>query len=110
MPSFGNPRAKVRAAAIHSCNQFIIPRSPGLEANVTAFLQGLYERMGDADAAVRKNVCQALVMLLEAYPEQLIPQLDNVVKFMLYCTEQSDEDEVALEACEFWLSFAEQDE
>ncbi|KAJ3014635.1 Transportin-1 [Thoreauomyces humboldtii] len=111
---FGNPNWKVRAAAIQCCNQFIITRSPGLMANMEPFVQGLYERAGDPHWQVRKSVCQAMVMILEAVPQALIPQLDNVVAFMLHCTGTSgtDEgvDEVALEACEFWLSFAEQDD
>ncbi|KAI8999818.1 Transportin-PC [Gaertneriomyces semiglobifer] len=105
---FENPNFKVRAAAIQCVNQFILMHAQGLMVNMEAFVQGLYKRANDEEPDVRKNVCQAMVMLLEAYPEALIPQLDNVVNFMLFCTDSNDEN-VALEACEFWLSFAEQD-
>ncbi|KAI8909313.1 armadillo-type protein [Powellomyces hirtus] len=107
---FSSPSWKVRAAAIQCCNQFVVMHSQGLMVNMEAYVQGLYERAGDEDPHVRKNVCQAMVMILENVPEALIPQLDNVVKFMLYCTDKQADDEVALEACEFWLSFAEQDQ
>lgn len=105
---FGNENPKVRAAAIQCVNQFVLSHAQGLMVNMEAYVQGLYMRANDPYPVVRKHVCQALVMLLEVYPEAIVPQLENVVNFMLYCTEGED-DEVALEACEFWLSFAEQD-
>ncbi|NWS23288.1 TNPO2 protein, partial [Pachyramphus minor] len=49
------------------------------------------------DPEVRKNVCRALVMLLEVRIDRLLPHM----------TQDSDEN-VALEACEFWLTLAEQ--
>jgi hypothetical protein len=36
--------------------------------------------------------------------------MDNIVAFMLFCMEQTEDETLALEACEFWLSFAEQPE
>lgn len=48
---------------------------------------------------------RALVMLVEIQPEVLDPNLENIVEFMLIRTDDSSED-VALEACEFWLSMA----
>ncbi|TPX63432.1 hypothetical protein SpCBS45565_g06611 [Spizellomyces sp. 'palustris'] len=105
---FANPNPKVRASAIQCVNQFVLMHSQGLIVNMEPYVQGLYARASDPHPTVRKHVCQALVMILEVYPEALVPQLEDVVNFMLYCTQGEDE-EVALEACEFWLSFAEQD-
>ncbi|KAJ3148566.1 hypothetical protein HDU89_004663 [Geranomyces variabilis] len=106
---FGSSSWKVRACAIQCCNQFVTMRSEAIVRNMEAYVQGLYQRTGDTESLVRKNVCQGLVMILEAVPEALANELDNVVKFMLFCTSDTD-DEVALEACEFWLSFAEQED
>ncbi|KAI9019805.1 Transportin-PC [Hyaloraphidium curvatum] len=106
---FDSPSVKVRASAIACINQFILGKSQSLMANLEQFVQALYARANDAAPPVRKQVCQALVMLLEVRPDQLLPSLDSVVSFMLYCTQDEDES-VALEACEFWLAFAEQDE
>lgn len=61
----------------------------------------------DDDPEVRKNVCQALVMLLEVRMDRLIPHMANIIEYMLIRTQDTDEN-VALEACEFWLSLAEQ--
>lgn len=46
-------------------------------------------------------------MLLEVRMDRLIPDIDNIIEYMLIRTQDSDES-VALEACEFWLSLAEQ--
>lgn len=55
---------------------------------------------------------QAIVLMLEFAPQStlplLLPQLDNVINFMLTST-KSEHEEVALEACEFWLVMAESD-
>ncbi|KAJ3298706.1 hypothetical protein HK104_010420 [Borealophlyctis nickersoniae] len=104
---FSHDNPKVRASAIHCVNQFATPTSQAVMANMEAFVDALYKRANDSHSDVRKYVCQALVSIMEARPEALLPQLDNVVSFMLYCTQESDE-VVALEACEFWLAFAEQ--
>lgn len=42
-------------------------------------------------------------MLFEVVPEHLMPQMENIVEYML----QSSQDEnhrVALEACDFWIA------
>jgi transportin-1 len=46
-------------------------------------------------------------MLLEVRLDRLIPQIENIIEYMLVRTQDGDEG-VALEACEFWLSLAEQ--
>lgn len=46
-------------------------------------------------------------MLLEVRMDRLISQIDNIIEYMLMRTQDPDES-VALEACEFWLSLAEQ--
>ncbi|KAI8438824.1 hypothetical protein MSG28_011180, partial [Choristoneura fumiferana] len=67
----------------------------------------LFHLAADEDPDVRKNVCHALVLLLEVRLDRLIPQLPNIIEYMLVRT-QDPEEGVALEACEFWLSLAEQ--
>ena len=52
-------------------------------------------------------MCRAIVMLLEVRLDRLVPQMNNIIDYMLQRTQDQDEG-VALEACEFWLSLAEQ--
>lgn len=55
---------------------------------------------------VQKQLCRALTLLLENYMDKIAPQLSNISEFMLMKT-QDENEETALEACEFWLAFAE---
>ncbi|CDH53126.1 transportin-1 isoform 2 [Lichtheimia corymbifera JMRC:FSU:9682] len=106
---FGHPQEKLRLCAINSTTQFITLRSAPLMNNMQPFLEALFSRATDDSLEVRKAVCQALVSLLEMCPTVLLPQMANIVDYMLFCT-QSDDSDLALEACEFWLVFAEQDD
>ena len=106
---FQSPVVAIRVCALTCVNQFISRKSQSFMVNVDAFVEGLGQLSNDNHPDVRKHVCQAMVMLLEVRPDKLIPQINNVVEYMLYSTKDDDE-AVALEACEFWLAFAEQDE
>ncbi|KAK9728992.1 hypothetical protein K7432_000629 [Basidiobolus ranarum] len=106
---FDAPELKIRVYALSCINQFILMRSQSLFAHIDAFVAALFKRATDHAPEVRKNVCQALVMLLETRPDKLLPELPSLVEYMLFST-QDDDENVSLEACEFWLAFAEQDE
>ena len=75
--------------------------------HIDEFIQNLFFLASDEDPEVRKNVCRAIVMLLEVRLDRLVPQMNNIIDYMLQRTQDQDEG-VALEACEFWLSLAEQ--
>ncbi|KAG6834375.1 hypothetical protein H0H93_010053, partial [Arthromyces matolae] len=77
-----------------------------LFVHIDSFIACLFKRASDDDPSVRRHVCQALVLLLAARPEKLMPEMSNVAEYMLYSTKDKNEN-VALEACEFWLTFAE---
>ena len=82
-------------------------RTQALMVHIDAFIENLFILATDEDCEVRKNVCRALVMLLEVRMDRLIPHINQIVEYMLLRTQDGD-DAVALEACEFWLSLAEQ--
>ncbi|XP_025830663.1 transportin-1 [Agrilus planipennis] len=104
---FSHSSSKIRSYAIGCVNQFIIQRSEALMVLIDSFLTNLFHVATDEDPEVRKNVCRALVMLLEVRMDRLIPHMHNIIEYMLLRTQDPDEG-VALEACEFWLTFAEQ--
>ncbi|CAO0801605.1 unnamed protein product [Mucor circinelloides] len=106
---FDHPEGKIRLNAITCASQFITLRSEPLMTRINEFLIALFNRAQDDNIDVRKAVCQSLVSLLEVCPEVLLPHMPDLVEYMLFCT-QSDDCDLALEACEFWLVFAEQDE
>ncbi|KAI8438818.1 hypothetical protein MSG28_011180 [Choristoneura fumiferana] len=104
---FKHSSPKIRCHAIACVNYFIMGRTQALMAHIDSFIENLFHLAADEDPDVRKNVCHALVLLLEVRLDRLIPQLPNIIEYMLVRT-QDPEEGVALEACEFWLSLAEQ--
>jgi len=103
---FKHSSSKIRSHAIACVNQFIISKTQALMSNIDVFLENLFHLALDEDSDVRKNVCRALVMLLDAHIASLVPHMNNIVEYMMIRTQDSS-DYVALEACEFWLSLAE---
>ena len=90
-----------------TCINFFVPAMPtALVMHVDAYLQGIFALATDAEAGVRRSVCQALVMLLDSAPQKLGPHMPAVVQYMLQATVDQDET-VALEACEFWGAICE---
>ncbi|XP_033738746.1 transportin-1-like isoform X1 [Pecten maximus] len=104
---FKHNSPKIRSHAIACVNQFIISRTQALMVHIDAFIENLFFLATDEDTEVRKNVCRALVMLVEVRMDRLIPHINSIIEYMMLRT-QDDDDSVALEACEFWLSLAEQ--
>jgi transportin-1 len=101
-----HPDPRIRCHALNCLNQFVQTSSAALHDHMDTFIQALFKRASDENEQVRRFVCQALVLILGARPDKLLPELPSVVEYMLYCTQDKD-DEVALEACEFWLQFSE---
>lgn len=102
-----HPNSKMRVHALTALSHFIGLNIESLQTNMEQFLSALFKRASDEFPDVRQIVCQCLVMLLGWRPETLLPVINDVSSFMLYSTQDKDEN-VALEACEFWLTFAEE--
>ncbi|KAL7541029.1 hypothetical protein ACHAXR_010576 [Thalassiosira sp. AJA248-18] len=94
-----------RKEALACLNSFIFPMPGSLVAHMNDFLAGLSALASDSCADVRRLVCQGIVSLLSHRAEYLKPHIVSVAEFMLRATADGDAD-VALEACEFWLTFA----
>jgi len=101
-----HPSPKMRAHAISCLSSFVPIGSQSLFAHIDTFIACLFKRASDQDPSVRRHVCQSLVLLLASRPDKLMPEMANVAEYMLYSTKDRNEN-VALEACEFWLTFAE---
>ncbi|KAK7036520.1 hypothetical protein VNI00_011717 [Paramarasmius palmivorus] len=101
-----HPSSKMRSHAVACLSYFVPVNCQSLFVHIDAFIACLFKRASDDDPSVRRHVCQALVLLLAARPEKLMPEMANVAEYMLYSTKDKNEN-VALEACEFWLTFAE---
>ncbi|XP_010256339.1 PREDICTED: transportin-1-like [Nelumbo nucifera] len=101
---FQSPHASLRKLSLGSVNQFIMLMLKGLSRSMDQYLQGLFVLALDPSAEVRKLVCAAFVQLIEVRPAFLEPHLRNVIEYMLQAN-KDDDDEVALEACEFWSAY-----
>ena len=69
-----------RSYAISCVNQFIFHQSTSLVAHIDAFLRSLFSVSADEDLDVRKNVCRALVMLLEVRTADLLPHMHSIIE------------------------------
>ncbi|KAJ7918902.1 armadillo-type protein [Mycena leptocephala] len=101
-----HPSAKMCSNAIACLSYFVPVSSQSLFVHLDNFIATLFKLASDDDPSVRRHVCQALILLLAARPEKLMPKMANVAEYMLYPTKDKNEN-VALEACEFWFTFTE---
>jgi transportin-1 len=105
---FAHAHPRFRELAVNSIGK-VLPLMPlVIVEHKDAYLQALSGLGGDPSPAVRKGVCQSIVMLFEIKPEFIAPAIESVTAFMLERTQDADES-VALEACEFWTAFCDQE-
>jgi transportin-1 len=102
---FAHPQEAFRRYALGSINQFLITMPNALNVIMEQYLQGLFAlAANDTSTEIRKRVCQALVMLCERRLNLLAPFMKDIIRFLLFCT-RSDDEALALEACEFWSTY-----
>ncbi|GAB2285053.1 Transportin-1 [Dionaea muscipula] len=101
---FQSPHALLRKLALDSVNQYVMLMPSFLYKAMDQYLQGLFVLANDPVPEVRKLVCAAFVQLIEVHPAILEPHLRNVIEYMLHVN-KDDDNEVALEACEFWTAY-----
>ncbi|KAK6130104.1 hypothetical protein DH2020_036154 [Rehmannia glutinosa] len=103
---FQSPHTALRKLSLSSVNQYIMLMPRVLHLSMDKYLQGLFLLANDPAPEVRKLVCAAFVQLIEVRSAVLEPHLRNVIEYMLLVNKDTD-DEVALEACEFWSAYCE---
>ncbi|XP_057537106.1 transportin-1-like isoform X2 [Amaranthus tricolor] len=101
---FRSTHAILRKLALNSVNQYIMLMPSYLYLSMDQYLHGLFLLANDPAPEVRKLVCSAFVQLVEVKPSFLEPHIRNVIEYMLQVNKDGDE-EVALEACEFWSAY-----
>ncbi|KAK4517537.1 uncharacterized protein ATC70_000876 [Mucor velutinosus] len=105
IPFNSHANARLRVASIKAISHFIQLESTSLLANMDSYLQSLFNIASDETTEVRQELCRSFVMLLDTFTECLLPYLDQLIEYMIFCN-QSENTKVALEACEFWHQFA----
>ncbi|TMS32640.1 hypothetical protein L596_000457 [Steinernema carpocapsae] len=106
---FQNDNAKLRTLAVSILNSILLVQNEALNDVIDPFLQNLFLLANDDDANVQRQLCRSLTLLLDSHLNKIVNQLPNIVEFILHKTEDENE-ETALEACEFWLALAENTE
>jgi transportin-1 len=102
---FRSEHEPFRRYAVGSMNQFLLCMPNAMNVVMEQYLQGLFTlASGDPSKEVRRRVCQAFVLLIDHRFHVLAPFMRDIIRFMLYCT-QSDDEALALDACEFWSSY-----
>ncbi|KAI9808143.1 MAG: hypothetical protein M1825_004600 [Sarcosagium campestre] len=102
-----SPAPKVRAMALSTINIFI-PHKPDIFMTLLdPLLERLFQLAGDASADVRRNVCRAFVLIVDVRPDKIIPHMNGLVDYMVSQQRMTDDQELALDAAEFWLCVGE---
>ncbi|KAL7309113.1 hypothetical protein PS15m_011232 [Mucor circinelloides] len=105
IPFNNHANVRFRVTSLKAISHFIQLKSTSLLANMENYLQSLFNIASDETTEVRQELCRSFVMLLDNFTESLLPHLDQLIEYMIFCN-QSENTKVALEACEFWHQFA----
>lgn len=98
--------SKIRSRTVACLTYFVRIHCQSLFVRIDSSIACLFKGSPNENHSVRRHVWQVLVLLLAARPDKLVPEMANVAEYMLYSIKDKNEN-VALEACEFWLTFAE---
>lgn len=98
--------SRVQVSAVTILNHALFNQSPTMDELVWQYKSGLFSLAQSAEPAIRKVVCVGLVHLSELAPTKLEAELSHLIEYMIVSTQDSNE-EVAIEASEFWSVFAE---
>lgn len=104
-----SPLNKVRATALASINVFMVEKSPVVRANVDSILNHLFHLATDPSTEVRKYVCRAFIHVAEIDPEKIVPHMQGLVDYTVAQQRNGEDQDLALDAAEFWLCIGEDD-
>ena len=105
-----SPIAKVRALALGSICVFIPPKPQALLLTLDALLARLFQLANDPSDDVRRNVCRAFVLIVDIRPDKIAPHMEGLVEYMITQQRNNDDQDLALDAAEFWLCVGEHDQ
>lgn len=101
---FYHPNPGIRLHAVTSVQYFVPFEHNGIINNLEKYVKGLFHLANDTSyKTIKRQVCKSINAVYETRPEALAPYLDDVIHFMKVSSGDEDQD-VALEACEFWLA------
>ncbi|OTA94378.1 hypothetical protein M434DRAFT_267600 [Hypoxylon sp. CO27-5] len=101
-----SPLPKVRAYALTAINVFTARKSQAMLNSIDDLLQHLFALSSDSNNDVRRQVCRAFSQLVESRPDKIQPHLPGLVDYIIM-QQKSDDEDLATDAAEFWLTVGE---
>ncbi|KUJ21086.1 ARM repeat-containing protein [Mollisia scopiformis] len=103
-------KPKIRSLALGSINVFIPQKPQALLGNLDTLLNCLFQLANDPSSDVRRQVCRAFVQIVEIRPDKILPHIEGLVDYMIAQQRKIEDEELACDAAEFWLTVGEHSE
>ncbi|KAF7948782.1 hypothetical protein EAE96_007973 [Botrytis aclada] len=105
-----NERPRIRTLALTTLNIFIPHKPQALLISLDDLLNRLFQLASDPSNEVRRQVCRAFVQIVEIRPDKILPHIGGLVDYMIAQQRKVDDEDLACDAAEFWLSVGEHNE
>jgi transportin-1 len=103
-------KPKIRSLALGSIN-ILIPQKPqALLISLDDLLSRLFQLAHDDSSDVRRQVCRAFVQIVEIRPDKILPHIADLVDYMIAQQRRIEDEDLACDAAEFWLTVGEHNE
>jgi len=103
-------KPKVRSLALGTINIFIPQKPQALLVSLDDLLNRLFQLANDTSSDVRRQVCRAFVQIVEIRPDKILPHIAGLVDYMIAQQRKIEDEDLACDAAEFWLTVGEHNE
>lgn len=103
-------KPKIRSSALGTINIFIPQKPQALLVSLDALLNSLFQLATDPSSEVRRQVCRAFVQIVEIRPDKILPHIEGLVDYMIAQQQKIEDEDLACDAAEFWLTVGEHDQ
>lgn len=100
-------KPKIRSLALGTINIFIPQKPQALLACLDDLLGRLFQLAADPSSEVRRHVCRAFVQIVEIRPDKILPHIEGLVDYMIAQQRKIEDEDLACDAAEFWLTVGE---
>ncbi len=102
-----SPTPAVRTKSLTAINEFIPNKPQSILIALDTILQQLFQLANDPIPTVRKQVCRAFTLIVDVRPDKILPYIEGLVDYILAQQQMMDDEDLACDAAEFWLSVGE---
>ncbi|TVY21854.1 Importin subunit beta-2 [Lachnellula arida] len=103
-------KPKIRSLALGTINVFIPQKPQALLVSLDDLLNRLFQLANDTSSDVRRQVCRAFVQIVEVRPDKIQPHIAGLVDYMIAQQRKIEDEDLACDAAEFWLTVGEHDQ